>query len=155
MIRAMAGPVIDWYADHRRRQLERLWRDPTAVQERALRHLVATASGTEFGLAHGFEGIRSIADYQERVPVRDYPQMQPWLARAAAGEEGTTWPGRCRDWVKTSGTTSGDKLIPVYAHGISFLSLGQLVSPGHALAWRGPMATGALSRLVEADWGAA
>jgi ATP-binding protein involved in chromosome partitioning len=46
-----------------------------------------------------------------------------------------------------------DRLIPVEAHGIKFLSLGQLVSPGHALAWRGPMATGALTKLVEADWG--
>jgi ATP-binding protein involved in chromosome partitioning len=46
-----------------------------------------------------------------------------------------------------------EKLIPVEAHGIKFLSLGQLVSPGHALAWRGPMATGALANLMEADWG--
>ena len=46
-----------------------------------------------------------------------------------------------------------DKLLPVEAHGIKFLSLGQLVSPGHALAWRGPMATGALANLVEAEWG--
>ena len=46
-----------------------------------------------------------------------------------------------------------EKLVPVEAHGIKFLSLGQLVSPGHALAWRGPMATGALANLVEADWG--
>jgi ATP-binding protein involved in chromosome partitioning len=47
----------------------------------------------------------------------------------------------------------GDRLIPVAAHGLHFLSLGQLVSAGHALAWRGPMATGALARLIEADWG--
>jgi len=47
----------------------------------------------------------------------------------------------------------GDRLIPVPAHGLSFLSLGQLVSPGHALAWRGPMATGALAKLLDADWG--
>ena len=46
-----------------------------------------------------------------------------------------------------------DKLIPVEAHGIRFLSLGQLVLPGHALAWRGPMATGALANLIEAEWG--
>ena len=46
-----------------------------------------------------------------------------------------------------------DKLIPVAAHGLHFLSLGQLVTPGHALAWRGPMATGALARLLDADWG--
>ena len=50
-------------------------------------------------------------------------------------------------------TAEGEQLIPVEAHGIKFLSLGQLVSPGHALAWRGPMATGALAKLVEADWG--
>lgn len=46
-----------------------------------------------------------------------------------------------------------DRLIPVEAQGIRFLSLGQLVAPGQALAWRGPMATGALARLLEADWG--
>jgi ATP-binding protein involved in chromosome partitioning len=50
-------------------------------------------------------------------------------------------------------TAEDERLIPVEAHGIRFLSLGQLVSPGHALAWRGPMATGALAKLMEADWG--
>ena len=50
-------------------------------------------------------------------------------------------------------TAEDERLMPVEAHGIKFLSLGQLVSPGHALAWRGPMATGALAKLVDADWG--
>jgi ATP-binding protein involved in chromosome partitioning len=50
-------------------------------------------------------------------------------------------------------TAENEKLIPVEAHGIRFLSLGQLVSPGHALAWRGPMATGALANLMDAEWG--
>ena len=50
-------------------------------------------------------------------------------------------------------TAEDEKLVPVEAHGIRFLSLGQLVSPGHALAWRGPMATGALANLTEANWG--
>jgi ATP-binding protein involved in chromosome partitioning len=50
-------------------------------------------------------------------------------------------------------TAENDRLIPVEAQGLRFLSLGHLVAPGHALAWRGPMATGALARLVEADWG--
>ena len=54
---------------------------------------------------------------------------------------------------ETKPTASGDQLQPVAAQGIHFLSLGQLVSPGHALAWRGPMATGALAKLLEADWG--
>ena len=46
-----------------------------------------------------------------------------------------------------------EKLIPVEVKGIKLLSLGQLVSPGLALAWRGPMASGALNQLVEGDWG--
>jgi ATP-binding protein involved in chromosome partitioning len=50
-------------------------------------------------------------------------------------------------------TADEKRLNPVEAHGIKFLSMGQLVSPGHALAWRGPMASGALAQLIEADWG--
>ncbi|GAA4028456.1 Mrp/NBP35 family ATP-binding protein [Sphingomonas rosea] len=44
------------------------------------------------------------------------------------------------------------QLIPVSAQGVKLLSVGQLVSPGHALAWRGPMASGALTQLIEGDW---
>ena len=52
-----------------------------------------------------------------------------------------------------SPTAENERLIPIEAHGIRFLSLGNLVKPGQALAWRGPMATGALAKLLEADWG--
>ena len=113
MIGRAAGAALDWVGSRRRRQLEQIWRDPAGAQERALRRLIATGRDTEFGLAHGFRGIRSVAEYQARVPVRDYGQLRPWLERAAAGEESVAWPGRCRDWVKTSGTTAGDKVIPV------------------------------------------
>jgi ATP-binding protein involved in chromosome partitioning len=39
--------------------------------------------------------------------------------------------------------------------GVPLLSMGQLVAPDQAIAWRGPMAAGALGQLVEANWGAA
>ena len=45
------------------------------------------------------------------------------------------------------------KLIPVEAQGVKLLSVGQLVPAGQALAWRGPMASGALTQLIEGDWG--
>ena len=47
----------------------------------------------------------------------------------------------------------GKQLIPLEAHGLKLLSVGQLVAEGTALAWRGPMASSALNQLVEADWG--
>lgn len=48
----------------------------------------------------------------------------------------------------------GKKLHPLAgAGGVPFLSMGQLVKPGQAVAWRGPMAGQALSQLVDAHWG--
>jgi ATP-binding protein involved in chromosome partitioning len=53
-------------------------------------------------------------------------------------------------------TAHGQRLDPVPTRwGVPMLSMGQLVEPGRALAWRGPMTAGALGQLVEADWGAA
>jgi ATP-binding protein involved in chromosome partitioning len=51
-------------------------------------------------------------------------------------------------------TARGDKLVPVPSPwGVPVLSMGHLVAPGQAIAWRGPMAGNALSQLVDADWG--
>ncbi|MBO9602045.1 MAG: Mrp/NBP35 family ATP-binding protein [Novosphingobium sp.] len=47
-----------------------------------------------------------------------------------------------------------NKLIPVPTpSGIPVLSMGYLVEPGRAIAWRGPMAGNALGQLIEAEWG--
>ena len=46
------------------------------------------------------------------------------------------------------------QLIPVTSpSGVRLLSVGQLVPAGQALAWRGPMAAGALAQLTDGDWG--
>jgi GH3 auxin-responsive promoter len=115
----LAGPAVAWCAHRRRRALEAVWRNPAAVQEVALQRLVRTARHTEFGLAHGFERIRSVAAYQERVPVREYLDFRPLWARVREGARDVTWPGRPRYWVKTSGSTAGDKIIPVTSEALA------------------------------------
>ena len=46
------------------------------------------------------------------------------------------------------------KLEPVPTRfGVGMLSIGHLVKPGQAIAWRGPMAGNALNQLLDADWG--
>jgi ATP-binding protein involved in chromosome partitioning len=44
------------------------------------------------------------------------------------------------------------RIVPVDAWGVKMLSIGQLVEPGTALAWRGPMIASALGQLMEGDW---
>lgn len=48
----------------------------------------------------------------------------------------------------------GNKMIPVPSpFGVPMLSMGHLVQPGQAIAWRGPMAGNALGQLIDAHWG--
>jgi ATP-binding protein involved in chromosome partitioning len=47
-----------------------------------------------------------------------------------------------------------NKMIPVPSpFGVPMLSMGHLVEPGQAIAWRGPMAGNALGQLMDAHWG--
>lgn len=48
----------------------------------------------------------------------------------------------------------GQTLIPHESEfGVKFVSMGQLIEAGKAIAWRGPMVGQALGQLMEADWG--
>ena len=47
------------------------------------------------------------------------------------------------------------RIMPVNAHGVTVMSIGMIVDPDQALAWRGPMVMGALGQLMrDVEWGA-
>lgn len=47
-----------------------------------------------------------------------------------------------------------NKIHPIESPwGVPMLSMGHLVQPGQAIAWRGPMAGNALGQLIDAHWG--
>ncbi|PAX07422.1 Mrp/NBP35 family ATP-binding protein [Sphingomonas lenta] len=113
--------------------------------ERTQRKLVAVASG-KGGVGKSTIAANlaiALARNGRRVGLVDadiYGPSQPRLMRA----EGVRPEARDK------------QLLPVSTpYGVPMLSMGQLVEPGRALAWRGPMAAGALGQLVDADWGAA
>lgn len=58
--------------------------------------------------------------------------------------------------VEGSKPTARDKVLQPVAtpYGVPLLSMGQLVAADQAIAWRGPMAAGALGQLMDANWGA-
>jgi GH3 auxin-responsive promoter len=111
--RFAAERLFGWYALRRVCQLDRL--EPVAAQRATLLRLLRPAQRTRFGREHDFGRIRSIADYQYRVPIRDYEAFwheywQPAFPRL----DNVTWPGRIPYFALSSGTTSGTtKYIPV------------------------------------------
>ncbi|RNC80963.1 MAG: hypothetical protein ED559_03950 [Phycisphaera sp.] len=97
------------------------WRTNTAkIQLAQLRRLFRKAHKTEFGRAHGFAGLARLGDaemlsaYRQEVRVQDYEGYRSLIERMReGGEPDVLWPGLVMDFAQTSGTTSGDKYMPV------------------------------------------
>jgi hypothetical protein len=106
-------PVLRLLARRRLAKLAQL--DPAAAQQQTLLRLVARAAQTRFGRDHDFAAIRSVADFQARVPVRPFETLWAdyWKAAWPILED-VSWPGRIPFFAMTSGTTTGrTKYIPI------------------------------------------
>ncbi len=84
-----------------------------ATQEQLFTESVLRNSETAFGREHEFSKLKSFDDYRQRVPIRHYEELAPWIERLAGGEDDAlTHQLPIRFW-KTTGTTSQAKKIPV------------------------------------------
>lgn len=88
--------------------------NPPITQEKQLRHLIARAKNTQFGRDHHFSEIKTVADYQKRVPLRTYEDFwADYWQHGYPNKPDMTWPGATRHWALSSGTSSGTtKYIP-------------------------------------------
>ncbi len=108
-----ATPLLRAYA--RRRCAQLAAEDAVARQEEQLRRLTQHAAETPFGRAHDFGHIRTVADFQARVPLRRYEGFwRDWWQRPFPRLANVTWPSPIPFFAMSSGTTSGaSKYVPV------------------------------------------
>lgn len=102
------------------KQTSRWAKAPFESQRTVLEQLVKGAEKTAFGKDHDFGNIKSYQDFKERVPVRDYEDLKPYVKRIRQGEQDVLWPGLPLYFAKTSGTTSGAKYIPISKESMPF-----------------------------------
>ena len=95
------------------RQIESTYSKAAKIQKQTLIKLIKKASKTQFGLEHNFKNINDFKSFKSLVPVRDYEDIKNYIDKVKNGEENVLWPGKPRYFAKTSGTTSGAKLIPI------------------------------------------
>lgn len=91
---------------------QRATRDVATAQRGVLLDLLRRNAATTFGRAHGFAAIRSIDDYQARVPLSSYDDYAPWIERIGAGEQGVLTAEPVLLLEPSSGSTAASKLIP-------------------------------------------
>ncbi|MBW8878402.1 MAG: GH3 auxin-responsive promoter family protein [Acidobacteria bacterium] len=89
--------------------------DPARVQAAILRRYLRANAETAFGREHGFSSIRSVREFQDRVPLAGYAEMEPWIARVAAGESAVLTRSPVRTLEVTSGSSAAAKRIPYTA----------------------------------------
>lgn len=94
-------------------QTNRWSSQPGQSQRRVFANLIRGGAATAFGGDHDFASIQSHQDFIQRVPIRDYESLRPYVERVLAGEPDILWKGKPAYFAKTSGTTSGTKYIPL------------------------------------------
>lgn len=88
--------------------------DTEAAQRRVLSWLMHKAKATAVGEKYGFASLSSYEDFASRVPVVQYETVRPEVMRMVRGEKNILWPGVCRSFAQSSGTSGGkSKFIPV------------------------------------------
>jgi hypothetical protein len=90
---------------------------PALAQDRLLREILGTNADTEFGRRHGFDGIATFREFQQRVPIASYEDLEPYITAAMQGQPNQLTKDPPVLFTTTSGTTGARKYIPMTREG--------------------------------------
>lgn len=108
------GKVVGFPSRVKLWQFAAACRRPRETQQQLLMQILARQADTDFGREHGFNTIRTLADYRRQLPIRGYDGFEPYLARVRRGETRALLADeRVLMFALTSGTTAARKTIPI------------------------------------------
>lgn len=100
--------------------LTEICKDPMKHNEALLMELLDKNKDTEFGKKMSFADIRSVADFQSRVPITGYDDYVEYILRMTEGnEQGLFYADDIHHYNRTSGTTGTPKRIPMSDRSLS------------------------------------
>ena len=123
--------LIKIYAKHVVRKTAKWSSNPVKTQEKVMKKLVSKAKKTKFGKDHSFEKITTYNDFSREIPITDYEGIRPYIEKVIKGNKNILWPGKPIYFAKTSGTTSGEKYIPITKDSIPFHVKGSVDATMH------------------------
>lgn len=112
----MITKIINKVAFSRRvRKIRKYASQAVSIQQEQFDKLVSKAKHTAFGENYGFDSDDfDYTKFSQSVPLSTYDEIKPWIERMLQGEKNVLWPGFCKWFAKSSGTTSDkSKYIPV------------------------------------------
>lgn len=86
---------------------------PMELTTNLLMKLLDDNKDTEYGKKYDFAGIKTIEDYQKKVPVVVYDNLAPYLERMMEGEKNLLTAYNYNHFNETSGTVGAPKVVPM------------------------------------------
>jgi GH3 auxin-responsive promoter len=112
------GRLLLWVkAPRSLRHFNALCRTPVQAQDGLLRQILEANADTEFGRRHGFGGITTFQQFQERVPISAYEDLEPYITAEMQGRPNQLTKEPPVLFTTTSGTTGNRKYIPMTREG--------------------------------------
>ena len=97
-----------------RKSLEVMTRDPMKYNTALLMKIIKDNEDTEYGQKYDFANIKSIEDYQSKVPITDYDSYADYIYRMTEnGEKNLLTSYEIIHYAKSSGTMGNPKRIPI------------------------------------------
>ena len=94
----------------------RTWKKAThnvkPTQENILLNLLAKNAETAFGQKHSFKKIKSVDDFQRKVSIQTYEDIQPYINDIADGTSNVLTTEQVKRLGVSSGSTKASKLVP-------------------------------------------
>lgn len=88
--------------------------DVEQSQKATLRRLINAGLNTEYAREMLFSPTDTYTTFSIKAELSSYEDFRPWVERMMRGERDILWPGRCRRFAQSSGTSGGkSKYIPL------------------------------------------
>lgn len=88
--------------------------DPEYTQRKQLSLILEEVASTAFGADHKILSYDTYEEFKNKIPVRTYEELSPYIERMLTGEPNVLWHGMVKMFAKSSGTTnSASKYLPV------------------------------------------
>lgn len=96
------------------KDIERFSIDPRKANEECLLKILHDNKDTEYGKKYGFDKIKSIEEYRQKVPFSDYDTYAPYIERMIKNKESDLITAyKVIQYAETSGSVGVQKRIPV------------------------------------------
>lgn len=111
---SVLNPIVSFFVRSKIDRLEYFMAHAHEVQEKVFEDLIKRGTPTVYGDEYHFNEIKTITQFQKRVPVCTYEELFPYIDRMLKGESNVLWNGSVKWFSKSSGTTNDrSKYIPL------------------------------------------